>query len=145
MHKKMIKDATDEQLREFVTDAISMIKETNYDLYEKLEMYLYKEIYGCHFNEWMLEKAVSSLINEDGSTGAHWTLEQTNNVAKQLGINFMNYNEYDWNYTMNMIYSDYYGAVANDTNVYAKMARKFLEDKDAKVGKALYYYLELSK
>ena len=145
MHKKMIKDATDEQLREFVTDAISMIKETNYDLYEKLEMYLYKEIYGCHFNEWMLEKAVSSLINEDGSTGAHWTLEQTNNVAKQLGINFMDYNEYDWNYTMNMIYSDYYGAVANDTNVYAKMSRKFLEDKDAKEGKALHYYLDLSK
>lgn len=145
MHKKMINDATEEQLKEFITDAISMIKETNYDLYEKLEMYLYKEIYGCHFNEWMLEKATSKMINEDGTNGAHWTLEQTNNVAKQLGINFMNYNEYDWNYTMNMIYSDYYGAVANDTNVYAKMSRKFLEDKDAKEGKALHYYLDLSK
>ena len=145
MHKMMIKDATEEQLRDFVSDAITMIKETNYDLYEKLEMYLYKEIYGCHFNEWMLEKATKSLINEDGTTGAHWTLEQTNNVAKQLGINFMDFNEYDWNYVMNMIYSDYYGSVTNDTNTYAKMSRKFLEDKDAKEGKALHYYLEISK
>ena len=145
MHKKMIKDATDEQLREFITDAITMIRETNYDLYETLENALYKEIYGCHFNEWMLEKATKSLINEDGTTGAHWSLEQTNNVAKQIGITFDTFNEYDWNYVMNMIYSDYYGSVANDTNTYAKMSKKFLEDKDAKDGKALKYYLELSK
>mgnify|MGYP003304886190 CR=1 FL=1 len=27
------------------------------------------------------------------------------------GITFKEYNEYDWNYTMNMIYSDYFGSV----------------------------------
>lgn len=145
MHKKMIKEATDEQLREFVNDALSMIKETNYDLYEDLEMYLYKELYGCHFNEWLLEKATKMMINEDGTIGPHWNIEQTNNVARQLGIEFNTFNEYDWNYTMNMIYSDYYGAVQNDTTIYAKLARKFLEDKDAKEGKALKYYLKMKK
>lgn len=145
MHKKMIKEATDEQLREFVNDALSMIKETNYDLYEELEMYLYKELYGCHFNDWMLEKATKMMINEDGTIGAHWNLEQTNNVARQLGIDFTTFNEYDWNYTMNMIYSDYYGAVQNDTTIYARLAKKFLDDKDAKEGKALKYYLKMKK
>lgn len=145
MHKKMIKEATDEQLREFVNDALSMVKETNYDLYEDLEMYLYKELYGCHFNEWLLEKATKMMINEDGTIGPHWNIEQTNNVARQLGIEFNTFNEYDWNYTMNMIYSDYYGAVQNDTTIYAKLARKFLEDKDAKEGKALKYYLKMKK
>lgn len=145
MHKKMIKEATDEQLREFVTDAMSMIKETNHDLYEDLEIYLYKELYGCHFNEWMLEKATKTMINEDGTIGAHWNIEQTNNVARQLGIDFTTFNEYDWNYTMNMIYSDYYGAVQNDTAIYARLAKKFLDDKDAKEGKALKYYLKMKK
>lgn len=145
MHKKMIKEATDEQLREFIDDAMGMIKETNYDLYEDLEMYLYKELYGCHFNEWLLEKATKMMINEDGTIGPHWNIDQTNNVARQLGIEFNTFNEYDWNYTMNMIYSDYYGAVQNDTTIYAKLARKFLEDKDAKEGKALKYYLKMKK
>ena len=145
MHKKMIKEATDEQLREFINDAMSMIKETNYDLYEDLEIYLYKELYGCHFNDWMLEKATKMMINEDGTIGAHWNLEQTNNVARQLGIDFTTFNEYDWNYTMNMIYSDYYGAVQNDTTIYARLAKKFLDDKDAKEGKALKYYLKMKK
>ena len=44
---------------------------------------------------------------------------------------------------MNMIYSDYYGSVPNETTSYAKLARKFLEDKDAEEGKALRYYLAM--
>lgn len=143
MHTKMLKDATDAQLREFIDDALKMIKETNHCLYEDLELYLYKEIYGCHFNEWMLDKALSKMINEDGSTGAHWNLTDTNNLAKQVGISFTNFNEYDWNYVLNMIYSDYYGSVNNDVSTYAKLARKFIEDKDAPEGKALKYYLAM--
>lgn len=91
----------------------------------------------------MLEKATSSMINEDGTNGAHWTLEQTNSVAKSNGIAFDKFNEYDWNYVMNMMYSDYYGAVPNEVNSYTKLAKKFLEDKDASKGKALQYYLAM--
>lgn len=143
MHTKMLKDATNDQLREFIDDALKMIKETNHCLYEDLEIYLYKEIYGCHFNEWMLEKALSKMINEDGSSGAHWNLTDSNNLAKQIGISFTNFNEYDWNYVLNMIYSDYYGSINNDVSTYAKLARKFIEDKDAPEGKALKYYLAM--
>ena len=143
MHSKLIKDASEQQIREFATDALTMIKETNRDLYDKLEMYLYKEIYGCHFNEWMLNEATNKFINEDGTTGPHWSVEQTTSVANQYGIKFDNFNEYDWNYVMNMMYSDYYGAVSNDVSSYAKMAKKFLEDKDARKGKAFYYYISL--
>lgn len=28
-------------------------------------------IYGCHFNKWLLEKALSCMKNEDGNKGAH--------------------------------------------------------------------------
>lgn len=145
MHKTLIKKASDEQLRSFVDDALTMLKETNYETYKDLERYLYKEVYGNHFSEWLLEQAVSKMVNEDGTAGAHWTLSETNQVAKNNGILFTHYNEYDFNYVMNMMYSDYYGAVSNDTNMYFRMAKKFLEDKDAKEGKAFCYYMAMQK
>lgn len=141
MHKTLLKEATNEQIKEFVTDALSMLKETHHDIYEDLELYLYKEIHGCHFTEWLVEKATKDMINEDGTSGRHWTTDQTTSVAKQNGIIFEHFNEYDWNYVMNMIYSDYYGAVSNDLSSYVKLSRKFLEDRDAPEGKALKYYI----
>lgn len=65
--------------------------------------------------------------------------------AEQSGIAFEHYNEYDWNYVMNMMYSDFYGAISNDTSAYVKLAKKWLEDKDAVDGKALCYYLHIVK
>ena len=120
-----------------------MLKETHHDLYDELEIHLYKDIYGKHFSDWLLEKATKDMINEDGTCGPHWTVEQTISVANNMGFIFKEYNEYDWNYTMNMIYSDYYGSVNDDPETYAKMAKKFLLDKDAKHGKALCYYLAM--
>lgn len=143
MHKTLISKASEEQLREFVSDALSMLKETHYDIYEELELHLYKEIYGKHFSDWLLEKATKDMINEDGTYGPHWTVEETNAVARDINIIFKEYNEYDWNYVMNMVYSDYYGAVPNETSTYAKLAKKFLQDKDAKEGKALCYYINI--
>lgn len=143
MYKNLIKAATDQQLREFTNDALSMLKETNPETYKELERYLYKEVYGLHFNEWLLNEAVSKMKNEDGTGGAHWSLEQTNSVAKNNNIPFSKYNEYDFNYVMNMIYSDYYGAVPNDISTYTRLALKFLEDKDAKEGKAYCYYMAM--
>jgi len=145
MHRTLLKEATDEQIRTFASEALTMLKETNHDIYEDLEYYLYKEIHGCHFTDWLVAKATSKMINEDGTTGAHWTIEQTTLVARQNGIRFDKFNEYDWNYVMNMVYSDYYGVVANDVSVYTKIAKKFLEDKDAPEGKALKYYLAMKE
>ena len=140
MHKQLLNYANEEQLKEFAQHTFNLIKETNPILYEELEMELYKKIYGCYFNEWMLAKATKDMINEDGTIGAHWTLEQTNNVAKQYGVTFNHYNEYDWNYVMNMIYSDYYKVIPNDIQSYIKFAKAFLDDKDAKDKAFKYYY-----
>ena len=145
MHKHLLQEASCEQLKEFADNALSMLKETNPKTYEDLETYLYKEIHGMHFSTWLLEKATRNMVNEDGTTGAHWTLEQTSSVAKQNNITFDTFNECDWNYVMNMMYSDYYGAVPNEVSTYTKLAKKFLMDKDAREGKALCYYLAMKK
>lgn len=141
MHRRILKDANFEQLASFIDRAIIKVKNENKDLYDELELCLYKEVYGCHFNSWLLEKALSEMINEDGTKGGHWTIDDTTSVARSVGVEFKNFNEYDWCYVMNMVYSDYYGVINNDAGSYAKIAKRFLEDKDAKVGKAFYYYL----
>lgn len=143
MHKEILKSASVEQLKNFIDKSFLELRLKDYEMYEELEEELYREVYGCHFNEWLLQKALSKMVNEDGSFGGHWTLEQTTAVAKNNGVEFDHFNEYDWCYVMNMLYSDYYGSIPNETSVYLKMAKKFLDDKDAKDGKAYRYWLAM--
>lgn len=89
------------------------------------------------------EKAEHWLLNmqnDDGTTGPHWSIDETN-TFKPAEVS-----EYCWECAMNMMYSDYYSvAIAYNVNVpefYADMARAFLFDKDAKSPKdkiAAYY------
>ena len=143
MYKELIKNAKLEDLREFTCEVMEMVESTNVDIFEQLENRLYKMIYGEHFSPFILDTALGCMVNEDGTTGCHWNLEKTNSVAKQYGIEFKDYNEYDFCYVMNMMYSDYYGVVPNDVSTYVKMSKRFLEDTDGKTGKALNYYFKL--
>ena len=143
MHRAILKNATLEQLKDFVECAIDKIKTEDRKMYEELELMLHIKVYGYHFSDIMLEEALSEMGNEDGTKGGHWSLSDTTMVARNNGITFDKFNEYDWNYVMNMMYSDYYGSVPNETSVYVKMAKKFLEDKDATKGKALKYYISM--
>jgi hypothetical protein len=141
----MIEDASHEHLKHFMDIMFDRLKKADHEMYEELEEELYEDIYGCHFNKWLLEKATAHMRNEDGSHGPKWDLEQTNEVAKQYNITFDHFNEYDWNYVMNMIYSDFFGAIPNEVGNYVKMAKKFLDDKDAPKGKAYHYYMTMHK
>lgn len=83
--------------------------------------------------EFTPEKAENWLLhmeNEDGTTGAHWSLKETD-AYKPSDVN-----SYVWECAMNMMYSDYYSvAIAHGVNTpefYADMANAFLFDRDAK-------------
>ena len=89
----------------------------------------------------------AKMLNDDGTTGGHWTIAQTTAVAQSIGVKFNHISDYCWNVAMNMMYSDYC-TVANKYNVgtpefYACMAKAFLFDKDAKSPNAkmtAYYF-----
>ena len=78
------------------------------------------------------EKWVSHMENEDGSRGAHWTMEQTDAVKKATGADVR---PCIWWAAMNMVRSDYYGVAAkyglDRPEFYADLAKAFLMDKDA--------------
>ncbi len=85
-------------------------------------------------------KWVAGLENEDGSSGGHWNIAQTNSAAESIGVRFEHITPEEWNLAMNMMYSDYCG-VANKYGVgmsdfFAEMAKAFLFDKDAGSPKA---------
>ena len=70
--------------------------------------------------------------NADGSTGPHWTMEQTTAVMVSKGYH---YDPAVWYAAMNMVYSDYFSVAKkhgiNTVEFYADMAEAFLDDKDA--------------
>lgn len=124
---------------------LAMIKEAHPDKYKEIKNDLYIAVNGYHFNEDMLKDALSTMINDDGTSAPKWSVQDTTQVAKSSGIVFTNFNEYDWNYVMNMIYSDYCDVLGSNTMSYVKMANKFINDKDAPDGKALRYALCMKK
>lgn len=91
------------------------------------------------------------MLNEDGSVGGHWTVEQTTAVAISIGVEFTHISAMCWNVTMNMMYSDYFD-VAQKYGVavpefFADMAKAFLFDKDAPSPreKLSAYYFNIAK
>lgn len=144
MHHSMFNDVSESQLKAALLEVFDKLCEMDTQLYDHLELVAYKAMHGCHFTADTLEKALKRMVKEDDSTGGHWTLSQTNSLAHANKIEFINFNEYDFNYTMNMLYSDYYGYMnSSDSSTYIKMAKAFLYDKDAPEGKAFRYYIAM--
>lgn len=93
------------------------------------------------FNRQTADEWMSRIKNSDGSTGPHWTYDQSKQVMEQRKINCDPAQFYA---TLNAVYSDF-GAVAKKHGVsniefFADLARAWLEDKDAVPDKAAAYY-----
>ena len=139
MYSRIIEHADRDQLGRFASDMLRMLS-TDAELLPRAKSLLYHSVNGDHFCEDSLDEALEAMKNEDGTNGGHWTVEDTTKVAQQYAIPFDTFNKYDWNYVMNMMFSDYSTIIGNDVQKYAKIANKFIRDKDAPTGKAYRYY-----
>ena len=91
--------------------------------------------------------AAAHMVNEDGTTGPHWPMEQTTALAESMGLSWDHITPWCWWVTMNMMYSDY-GSVAihygvSTAEFFAELAQAFLFDKDGpgtKAKLAAYYH-----
>lgn len=73
--------------------------------------------------------------------GEHWNYDTTEKVLYSKGYDF---DDADWYYALNMIYSDYYkykSGRSDDT--YIELAHDFLSDSDAPKNKAKRYFLAM--
>lgn len=87
------------------------------------------------------EQWAAKMQNADGTMGPHWTMEQTEQVRAQQGIDC---DPVKFWVAMNMMYSDYVKAAeklgVNNVMFYASLAKAFLDDKDAQDDKLARYY-----
>lgn len=86
-----------------------------------------------------LKNWVNRMENADGSTGAHWSKDQTSAVGRSNGIDFSgDISAECWYTALNMMYSDYFPTAVkfglDRPDFYASLAKDFLCDKDAPGG-----------
>lgn len=87
------------------------------------------------------EKWVSEMQNSDGTSGQHWTFDQSKQVMTQRKIDCDPVQFYA---ALNAVYSDFYGVAkkhgVSNIEFFADLAKAWLDDKDAVPDKAAAYY-----
>lgn len=144
MHIKNIKHIIEhgtredmEHLGELFIDMIETLKVEDPEEYCEFEYKLHKIAYGKHLGEELAKKWVAHMENKDGTTGEHWTYEQTSQYAD-------NFDKWDWYAVLNMIYSDNYNP-RFDIATYIDLAKNWFDDKDVGECKTLKYYYFIVK
>lgn len=146
MHKKLLEKMKERSSKDDllcladITDmALDTMKESNPDFYEHLESLMYETVYGKVISEEMAEKWVSDMQPYH----LHWTMEQTDSVMKQYAPSVK---PLDWFVVLNMMYNDYRDVLGTEeVDTYAKLAKGWLMDKDAKEDKLYCYYKNIVK
>ena len=127
-----------EKLGDILSDIIYETKEAHPELYEKYKLELYEMAYGKKISEEMGEK----WVKEMQPVGLHWTMEETTNAMQSLGYSF---NTVDFFIVANMMYNDYFDLVKDDETLALKLAKDWLDDKDAKEDKLYCYWKYIIK
>ena len=93
------------------------------------------------FNRQMAEDWAARMENADGTRGPHFTLEKTKEIMRQYNVDC---DPMEFWAVINSLYSDYDPALkknnASNLELYACLAKAWIEDKDAVPNKAAAYY-----
>lgn len=115
-----------------------------------------EKLHGHHEETAEFDRATAmqwaaAMRNADGTTGLHWSMDQTNAIADGMGVQETEIPRWAWGVTMNMMYSDYYPVAVefglNRPEFYAALAKAFLLDKDGPgpERKLMEYYEHIAK
>lgn len=94
-----------------------------------------------HFDKKTAMEWTAGMKNADGTTGPYWSMEETDRVHAQYGLTCDKLVFYA---VMNSLYSDYCEALRESSvstpEVYVRLAKAWINDKDAVPDKAAAYY-----
>lgn len=138
---KYIDTASDESMHKLTHKMDKFVEEVREKHPDMVEKFLMKVdlVLNPSFTKETAKYAVSKLKNKDGTMGEHWNYDTTEKVLYSKGYDF---DDADWYYTLNMIYSDYYKSGRSD-DTYIELAHDFLSDSDAPKNKAKRYFLAM--
>jgi hypothetical protein len=126
-------------------DEMSTLEDLFEDAFEAASPHVQKHIYhklhrlayGPHLSRQMADEWTAHMHNKDGSSGPHWSYDQTSQHAEER-------NKEDFYAVLNMMYSDYFSPSFTQQQ-YITLARDFIDDKDGPEDKTLKYYCEIAK
>ena len=122
-----------EKLSDMLSEIIYQMKEHHYDKYKCYKMKLYEMAYDGKIDK----ETASEWVESMSPIGQKWTIEETTKVMKTLNYDL---NEIDYYIVSNMMYNDYYDLVNDNEELALKLAKNWLEDKDANENKLFNYY-----
>ena len=143
LFRKLIKEAMHRPEKEQDLFMDKLKDEVGEEVLMRAYYELYVFLHGCHFCEETAHYAVSEMVNANKTKGESVTKATTDEWARKLNLTWECYNEWDWYYVVNMVASDYYGII--DQNTYYKVAKAWLEDVDVAKGKAFLYWCKVVK
>lgn len=101
---------------------------------------------SAKFNNSTAQEWMRRLKNTDGTTGAHWTMDEVKDIIRQKSLDC---DPVELWATMNMMYSDYSKVAKrmniNNVDFYLGVALAFLNDADAVPDKLAVYYESVVK
>lgn len=127
-----------EELGDIFSDVMYELKEYDEEDYKEYKSELYEMAFGKKISQEMADK----WVKEMQPIGIHWTIEETTNAMQSLGYNF---DSVDFFVVANMMYNDYYDLVKDDETLALKLAKDWLDDKDAKEDKLYCYWKHIIK
>lgn len=127
-----------EKLGDILAEIIEDMKDEHPDMYKKYKLCLYEMAYGKMISEDMANK----WVREMEPVGMYWTMEETTKAMQSLGYNFR---QVDFFVVANMMKNDYYDLVKDDDELALKLARDWLDDKDASEYKLYEYWKHIAK
>lgn len=96
-------------------------------------------LWDAHFTKDTAIYAVSCMENSDNTVGEKVTKEVTDKWYKAYGFNGDTFNDWDWYYVVNMVFSDY-GTLYDNEESLSLIAKAWICDKDVPEGKAFRYW-----
>ena len=145
MHKHILEEMKRRSSKEDLMCAIDQlgmvldtIKETHHDFYKHIETNLYENLYGKVMSEEMARKTIEKMR----PYGMKWTLSETSDLLKAHNWSI---SPIDFWIVMNSAYNDYREMFDEDVEEYAKYAKLFIKDDDAKDGKVYTYFMNIPK
>lgn len=127
----------EESLKAVISEVMHCLERLDKQAYEKHLCALHSVACGVHFDEELAVKAVDMMKNADGTSGAYWSLAETNSLAQKLHID----EKADWYYVLNMMHSDYSKIIGDDDDKYVDMALAYINDVDGCDGKVFKTWL----
>lgn len=126
------------KLSQILCKLLDKLEEDSPETKEWFIMSLYEMANGKHFNEFTSNKVVDAMVNVDGTSGKHFSMEDTTHLYQKFveEKHRTMYNMCDWYVIMNMMWSDYCEVLGEPIEMYVMMSKAYFEGPDEEEGKA---------